>query len=530
MSQAISIPVIPESAPFSTAQRAWLNGFLAGMLSRQRSDTKPEMPATPATQVAPAQEESFPWHDPALSMDERLKLADGKPFDRVLMSAMAQLDCGACGYVCQTYSEAIARGEDKDLNKCAPGGKETARKLKDLIANRSSFAPATVEVTVKSKSISKPAGYDRNNPFPAALLECKPLNGPRSAKDTRFVSLDLSGSGLLYRAGDALGIYPENCPDTVQWIVDQLDASGNDSVPIPSGKKAHLAEALQRHYTITKPSDALLELLMTSATDASERTQLKAMLDGDGAAAGIEVLDLLRQFRSARPKLDQFVAALLPMQHRLYSISSSPRTTPEQVHLTVGVVRFLSSAGRQCKGVASTFLAERLAPGQKVRVFVHPAKHFGLPKDPRTPMIMVGPGTGIAPFRSFLYERKAIGAPSRNWLFFGDQRQEHDFLYRDELEGFVKDGLLTRLDLAFSRDQKQKLYVQHRMMENAAELWNWLKEGAHFYVCGDAKRMAHDVDLALRSIVEREGGMSADAAKAYVAEMSKAGRYQRDVY
>jgi sulfite reductase (NADPH) flavoprotein alpha-component len=489
------------------------------------------MPANPPAPIVEQQEETFPWHDPALSLEERLKLADGKPFDRVLMSAMAQLDCGACGYVCKTYSEAIARGEDSDLSKCAPGGRDTARRLKELIANRTAYAPATVEVSVKGKAIAKAAGYDRNNPFPAPLLECKPLNGPRSAKDTRFISLDLSGSGLTYRAGDALGVYPENCPDTVQWIIDQLDASSSQLVTIPTGgRTVPLSEALLKHYTIAKPSDALLELLMKSATDASEQVQLRAMLDGDGAPAGIEVLDLLRQFKSARPKLDQFIGTLLPLKLRLYSISSSPRTTPEQVHLTVGVVRLLNPAGRQCKGVASTFLSERLAPGQKARVFIHPAKHFGLPRDPRTPVIMVGPGTGIAPFRSFLYERKAIGAPCRNWLFFGDQRQEHDFLYQEEIEAFLTEGLLTRLDLAFSRDQEEKVYVQHRMMENSAELWRWLQDGAHLYVCGDARRMAHDVDLALKVIVEQEGGMSPEQAKAYVADLTKSGRYQRDVY
>jgi sulfite reductase (NADPH) flavoprotein alpha-component len=228
--------------------------------------------------------------------------------------------------------------------------------------------------------------------------------------------------------------------------------------------------------------------------------------------------------------VQQLVETLLPLEPRLYSISSSPRTTPNQVHLTVGVVRYLNSAGRQCKGVASTFLAERLKPGAKARMFIHPSGNFRLPRDPRTPIIMVGPGTGIAPFRSFLFERRAIAAPCRNWLFFGDQHQEHDFLYREEIEQFHRDGLLTRLDVAFSRDQAEKLYVQHRMLEQGAELWKWLNDGAHFYVCGDASRMARDVDAALRTLIEQHGGMPTDAAKDYLANLSKAGRYQRDVY
>lgn len=527
MSTAISIPVIPDSAPFTPPQRAWLNGFLAGLLGAQRTTA----PATPqATAPAVEQEETFPWHDPALPMEERLKLAENKPLERVLMAAMAQLDCGACGYICKTYSEAIARGQDKDLSKCAPGGRDTVRKLKELLANRDSFAPATVDVSVNGKPAAVAKGYDRNNPFPAPLLECKPLNSPQSVKDTRFVALDLTGSKLMYTAGDALGVYPENCSDLVQWIVNALDAAGTETVTTPQGSRVSLYEALLKHFTITKPSDSLLELLTKSAKDASDREKLKAMLDGDGAPPGIEVLDLLTQYKSARISVEDFVGALSPLSPRLYSISSSPRTTPNEVHLTVGIVRFLNSANRQCQGVASTYLAERVKAGNQVRVFVHKSSHFGLPKDPRVPIIMVGPGTGVAPFRSFLYERRAIGAECKNWLFFGDQRQEQDFLYRDELESFQKDGLLTRLDLAFSRDQSEKIYVQHRMLENGPELWRWLQEGAYFYVCGDAKRMAHDVDSALKKIVQEQGGMSPDSAKAYVAEMTTAGRYQRDVY
>jgi sulfite reductase (NADPH) flavoprotein alpha-component len=198
--------------------------------------------------------------------------------------------------------------------------------------------------------------------------------------------------------------------------------------------------------------------------------------------------------------------------------------------LTVGVVRYVGHGGRGCKGVCSTYLAERIRPGQKVRVFVHPSPRFGLPSNPDAPMIMVGPGTGIAPFRSFLQHRRAARHPGRNWLFFGDQRSRFDFLYEPDLKGYVADGTLTQLDTAFSRDGEQKLYVQHRMIEHAAELWNWIKDGGHFYVCGDAKRMAADVDQALRAIVAEQGRMGGADADAYVTEMARTGRYQRDVY
>jgi sulfite reductase (NADPH) flavoprotein alpha-component len=254
------------------------------------------------------------------------------------------------------------------------------------------------------------------------------------------------------------------------------------------------------------------------------------MLNGDGAPEGTEVLDLLLKYPSARPSPESLVAALAPISPRLYSIASSRAAHPDEVHLTVGVVRYLNCHGRQCKGVASTYMADRLKPGMKVRVFLQTSHGFRLPADPNTPVIMVGPGTGIAPFRAFLEERHATGAKGKNWLFFGDQHEAHDFLYRDEIEQYQRGGTLSRIDTAFSRDSDQKLYVQHRMAERGQELWDWLQSGAYFYVCGDAKRMAKDVDNALKAIVAKHGGMSDEAAAGYVSEMAKNKRYLRDVY
>jgi sulfite reductase (NADPH) flavoprotein alpha-component len=349
-------------------------------------------------------------------------------------------------------------------------------------------------------------------------------------KDTRFVSLDLSGSGLAYKVGDALGVFPENDPDLVSWTVDALEATGAEEVIAPDGPKVSLYDALHKHYSLGKPTDLMLELLINSAVEPAEAAALKRLLDADGCPEGDGVLDLLKQFPSARPSVEEFVSALNPLQPRLYSISSSMKAHPGEVHLTVGVVRYVNGRGRQCKGVCSTFFADRVRPGQQARVFVHASHGFGVPTSGDVPMIMVGPGTGIAPFRAFLEERKAAGANGKNWLFFGDQRRAYDFLYEQELTAWHQDGLLTRLDLAFSRDQKEKIYVQTQMLENGAEIWKWLEEGAHFYVCGDAKRMATDVDAALKRIIAEQGGMSAEAAKAYVAEMTRAKRYQRDVY
>lgn len=544
----MAIPVLPESAPFSAAQRSWLNGFFAGLLGFDGGTATPAVNGSanghaPSANghAAPAVAEDFPWHDPGLKLDERLKLADGKPHARVLMAAMAQLDCGACGYLCQSYSEAIANGEEKDLSKCSPGGKETAKKLKELQANRKALptveanghAPGTNGTAPKpsANGHSVAPTFDRKNPFHAPLLDCRALTAPGSQKDVRFVSFSLRGSGLKYEVGDALGLMPENDPELVEQVLRAMGARGDEIVNVAGGLRVHAFDALAKHCVITRVSDDLAALLAASASDPSEASTLQTLVkdDVEGIPAGWDVLDLLEQFPSARAPVADMVAALSPLQPRLYSISSSLKAHPEEVHLTVGVVRY-TQGSRLRKGVASNFLTETLRVRQKAGVFVHTSPGFRLPSDGNVPIVMVGPGTGIAPYRAFLEERAATGATGKNWLFFGDQKCETDFLYREELAGFQKSGVLTRLDTAFSRDQAEKIYVQHRMMQNAKELWHWLESGAHFYVCGDARRMALDVDHALHAIVAEQGGLSADAAKDYVRELSKAKRYQRDVY
>jgi sulfite reductase (NADPH) flavoprotein alpha-component len=522
------IPVLPASAPFSPAQRAWLNGFFAGLFSRSNASIPHGEPTSDfgELEVVVSEDEPMPWHDPSLSLDERLNLTEDKPQSRKLMAAMAQLDCGACGYICQTYAEAIASGEEKDLTRCAPGGRDTAKKLKELVA----LVPAD-QITVKGKSPTKPRSR-RENHFEARLLKNTRLNAPTSTKDTRHIVFDLHGTGLSYKAGDALGVIPENCPDTVGWIIEALDASGAEAVTSPAGESISLHEALLRHYTITAPSPDLIKLLAEVATDEIETKRLAELAadDGPGIPAGEEIVDVLQRFPSAQPSVSRFFSTLVPIRPRLYSISSSPNMNPDEVHLTVGVVRYVNGQNRQCKGVCSTYLAERLQPGRKAKVFVHASQTFAPPIDPAAPMIMVGPGTGIAPFRAFLQDRVGSGGRGKNWLFFGDQRREQDFLYRAEIESWLLDGTLTRLDVAFSRDQKEKVYVQDRILEKSREIWAWLQQGAYFYVCGDAKRMAKDVDEALKKIVAEQGNMSPDAAAEFVAKLARDKRYARDVY
>ena len=518
----MSAVMIPDAAPFSPEQRAWLSGFFSGLVNVPGGTPAGVTVADPATA-----EEEFPWHDPALPMDERMQLAEGKPPARRLMAAMAQLDCGACGYLCETYSAALADGAERDLTKCTPGGKETSRKLKELLATvtiNGAAAPAIKKVATDHGS----GQYTRDHPFPARLVQCAPLNKSGSAKDTRHVVFDLRNSGLTYKVGDALGLFPENSPRVVQHLLEALRASGAEDVVGRDGHWVSLRHALLHERTITKPGDDLLALLAQIATDPTEKQQLeKFAVEGMSDDDHRHVLDLLHDYPSARPAPEPFAAALSLMQPRLYSISSSLLAHPNQVHLTVGLVRWKNRKGRPVDGVASTFMSDHIRPGQHVRVFVHPSAKFGLPKDKSAPVIMVGPGTGIAPFRAFLQERRVDRHPGKNWLFFGDQRADQDFLYRDELAEMQRDGVLTRLDTAFSRDQAAKVYVQDRMAEHGAELWKWLGAGASFYVCGDAQRMAKDVDAMLKTVCSRHGGVDGES---YVEAMAKDGRYQRDVY
>lgn len=533
------VPVLPETAPFSPAQRAWLNGFFAGLLNSGPAPMDLPGISLPDRPAAPEPEEELPWRDAALPLEERVKLAEGRPQELRLMAAMAQLDCGSCGYECRSYAAAIARGEETDLGRCVPGGRDTARMLKTLVKEGVTPLPVLPAVPHRNGSgvngAAKQNGtgaHDRKNPFPATVLEARCLNAEGSEKDVRHISLDLQGSGMKYEVGDALGVYPENCPDLVDGILRALAATGEEEVRTRSGEMLPVRDALLHKCSLHRPGDGILALLAGWARDGAEADRLRVLQeeDADGYLEGKDLLDLLEAFPTARGAVAELVPLLAPLQPRLYSIASSLKAHPEQVHLTVGMVRYsLDGSERGRKGVASTFLGER-CEGRPARVFIQPSHGFRLPEAGTTPVIMVGPGTGIAPFRAFLQERKAAGATGKNWLFFGDQRASRDFLYREELEAYQRSGHLTRLDTAFSRDQQEKVYVQNRMREAAAELWAWLEQGAHFYVCGDAQRMAKDVDRALQEIVAEQSGRSAEEAAAYVAELKRSRRYQRDVY
>ena len=518
------VNLIPEDAPFEAGQREWLNGLISALAGWEGS-------LGGAEQGGGEAKESFPWHDPAMAMDERMALAEGKPYERQLMAAMAQLDCGQCGYLCKTYAEAIAF-DGEAVNRCVPGAKETERKLKELVAEHEAANTGNkADEFAEAKPAPKPKKTaplgTRDNPLMARLKSSTPLNADGSSKDTRHVVVDLGDSGVAYTAGDSMGIFPENDPRTVDAILADLDVSGGESVRV-EGQDKLLRQALLKDRDVTKPSDEVIALLAEHAGDADEAEDLK-MLAGRGAEEGQTLLELLRVYPSARPPLQGLVDELGPLQPRLYSIASSSKQHPAEIHTTVAVVK-TAVYGRGYKGVASTFLAKRLSRHGEVPIYIQRSDEFRVNADPDHPAIMIGPGTGIAPFIAFLQEREALEHAGKNWLFFGNPESAKDHIYRDQLEVWRKTGLISRLTLAFSRDQQDKVYVQTRMLEQAREFWAWLQAGAVIYICGDASRMAKDVDAALHRIVAEQGNMSDKAAARYVAALSDHHRYLRDVY
>jgi len=525
------IEIIPSSAPFSEAQRSWLNGFFAGLLSTDgpASLSTEQGAAVLQGPTGDADDGEAPWHDQTMPISDRMKLAAGRPLRRRMMAAMAQQDCGQCGYNCHDYSDAIAGKAELRLNLCVPGGKETARMLKTLHEElekapaASSEAPA---VPVRAVAAAAEPGRSRDNPVPATFLSRRLLNKPGSEKETWHIDFDLSGCGLDYVVGDSFGIFARNDVGHVDQIIALLGASHTTEV-----RGRTLRDVLLDEVSLAPAPDTLFELI-SFVTGGAQREKARALAQGedpDGDAATLDVMAALQKFSSVRPHPEAFVEALEPLQPRLYSISSSHNATPGKLSLTVDCVRYLVGK-RKRLGLASVFLAERINPGDRLKVYVQKAHGFALPQDRTTPIIMIGPGTGIAPFRAFLLDRKATGAPGKNWLFFGHQRSDYDFFYSDELNAMKTSGLLTRMSLAWSRDGSKKFYVQDRMREVGRELWTWLAEGAHIYICGDAKRMAKDVERTLVDIVAQFGARSTDEAVGFVVELKKKGRFQQDVY
>ena len=375
------------------------------------------------------------------------------------------------------------------------------------------------------------SGYTRKNPFPAPLRVHKRLCSPESVKDTRHFELSLDGSGVDYTVGDSLGVFPENDSELVDEMLRALGFDGEEAVTLKGGEETSLRRALTTDFAITGTSRKFIKDIAERSGDSELQNLLKPEMAKElkKHLDGREVIDFLLKFPSVKYEATEFVGLLAKLQPRLYSIASSLKAHPEEVHLTVARVEY-ETFGRNRKGVCSTFMCDRVADGETMRVFNHVSKGFRPPEDPATSMIMIGPGTGIAPFRAFVEERRATGATGKNWMFFGNPHQAHDYCYKDEFESYVADGSLARLDLAWSRDQAHKIYVQHKIQEASAEIWAWVDSGSHFYVCGDAIYMAGDVDKALQEAIQTHGGRSEEEAAEYVKQMKKDKRYQLDVY
>jgi len=586
--------MLPDSSPFSPDQRKALDSLLAGLDALQRgwlSGFLAAGSAAPAVAAAPVSAgrltvlygtESGNSEELA---DRTVKEAKKKGF-KAVMKNMAELTPkdlekeenllvivstwgeGEAPETAVTFHKAFMEEElmlDKvKFSVCALGdtsyekfceiGKQFDARLEKLGAKRVSgrvdcdvdyedaytgwFADALKEF-LPEPIIAVHAGYPapvsvefgKKNPFFSEVSENILLNGEGSAKETIHVELSLAGSGLSYEPGDALAVQPHNCAAMVKDVINAAKLIGTEEIEVKGTGKKLLADALREDFDITALSKAVLKKL----AEASGSKTLAGLLD-EGAKEklreyieGREIIDALVDFAPEGLSAEALTGIFRKLPVRLYSIASSPLAHPDEVHLTVSAVRY-EAHGRTRKGVCSTFLTDVAKTGERVPIFVQPNKNFRLPADNGTAIIMVGPGTGVAPFRSFVEHRSAEGAIGKNWLFFGDQRYTYDFLYQLEWQDFLKDGHLSKLDLAFSRDQPEKVYVQDKMLENGEELYSWLEGGAHFYVCGDASRMAADVHEALISIVKNFGAKSREEAEEYVENLKKSKRYQRDVY
>lgn len=569
---------IPDNAPFTAEQRKWLSEFLGNILAQAQAPAGPAVPVTIlfGSQTGTAEglakklfktlkKGNFEPNIQDMGSYDRSRLpkesnllvitstyGDGEPPDSALelhtwlMGDSAPrlegvnfsvLSLGDSSYpdFCQCGIEFDERLEQLGANRIYPRvdvdvdpEEPYAIWSKGVIALLAPQGSAIAASSVVSDEIEE-VGYSKKNPFPSSVLKNYNLNGP-GLKHTHHIELSLENSELTYEVGDALGVYPENPASVVDEIITALPFRAG-VVPTSTGEEVSLRDALIHHYDIGNINKSLIVKWQERSGSPFLRSLVAAdsREEWDKFCWGRDLIDLALDYPADFSDGEDFVSVLKKLQPRLYSIASSPKAHPGEVHLCVGIVRY-DSHGRKRGGICSTYLSDRLTNETKPGVFVHHNAAFRLPKDGNVPVIMVGPGTGIAPFRAFLEERKATGAKGKNWLFFGNPYAATDFLYGEELKAFQKEGVLTRMDLAWSRDQKKKIYVQNLMLNEGAELWKWLQEGAAFYVCGDASRMAKDVDAALMTIAKQHGGLSEEEAGAYISQLKKDKRYLRDVY
>ena len=597
-----TMPIIPDSAPFSPEQRAWLHGFLAGVFATTQpvavADPPPSLKIAVlyATQSGTAEGlarkvakelkakghiaslASLEGYTPAALAEERYAIViastygDGdapdcaqpfyeklcvEHFPRYQDLSYCVLALGDshyehfCKFGADLDNKLAALGAvrlldrvdcDVDLDEAFAGWKQALyRRMGEIVASRPARnAPpsAAGQIASRTAPAALPSGIggasaapSRDNPFLAPLVDKRPLTGDASTKLTMHLAFSIADADLRYEAGDACAVIPQNDFALVEEIIGALNFSPEAPVLLPKAATTSLTDALTNHLQITRLTRKMIEAYAT----IGNCRDLFALLAPE-QQPGLEkytwdrgLIDLIHDYPGVLHNPADLVAMLPKLSPRLYSISSSPAAHAGEIHTTIAVVRYRSH-NRERGGVCSTLLADRTATGERRPIYIQPNKKFRLPADPGAPIIMVGPGTGVAPFRGFLHERRAVGATGKNWLFFGERSAASDFLYREELQGMLADGHLMRLDTAFSRDQQEKVYVQDRILEHAAQLWSWIEDGASIYVCGDASRMAKDVHTALLAVMETQGGMDHDAAQGYVQTMKEQHRYHRDVY
>jgi len=586
------IPFIPEDAPFTSEQRAWLNGLLAGLFSNQTTpaaqiETKPShrIAVLYASQSGTAEglarkiakELKAQGHQPAVSTlagyspaalaAEKYALifastyGDGEapdgvqPFFEELclehFPRYESLSYAVFALGDHHYEHFCKFGKDLDTKLAALGANRLVNRVDcdvdveeplarwkqelfpRLLENRARGNSLAIEVTPQQEvdTPAPSAAFTRDNPVFAPLVEKKDLTHHKSTKTTLHLAFSIEGTGMHYEAGDACGVLPQNDSNLVAEILQKLHFNGNELVQNGKPEPVTLHDALTHHLQITR----LNRKMVSEYAQQGQCAKLLALLDLkqqpelDRYLYGRGLIDLLLEYPGVIQTPEELVAILPKLSPRLYSISSSPLAHAGQIHTTVAVVRY-QAHNRERGGVCSTLFADRASISDRLPLYIQPNKRFRMPVDKDAPMIMIGPGTGIAPFRGFLHERRALGAKGKNWLFFGERSAATDYLYREELETMLADGHLTRLDTAFSRDQQDKIYVQDRMIEQSAQFWSWLQDGASVYVCGDASRMAKDVHAALQKIVETQGAMSSTAAEEYVDSLKAQHRYHRDVY
>ena len=603
------VPYIPDNAPFTPEQRAWLNGFLAGVFSNAPADSAPEPLLTIKIAVLYASQSgnaeglarkvakelkskghvatlaALEGYTPASLSAERYAVliastyGDGDPPDAVqpfynqlciehfprfenLSYAVLALGDSNYEHFCKFGRDLdeklqslgafrLCARVDCDVDFEAPFAQWKATLFESIaeiaaarpkagpaetnasarVSDPSQLGPLKVAPNAHSKAAAKTSRHTRENPFLAPVLDKRPLTRDISTKQTLHMAFSTAGSQVTYEAGDACGVFAQNDPLLVEEILHKLKFSSEMMVEVPKAGTVSLRGALLDHMQITRLNRKMVEAYATiggcqplvALLEVECQAQLETYMQDRG------LIDLIYEYPEVLRDPADLVAMLPRLSPRLYSISSSPAAHAGEIHTTVAVVRYRSH-NRERGGVCSTMFADRTQPEGRLPIYIHPNTNFRLPKEHDRPIIMIGPGTGIAPFRGFLHERRALGATGKNWLFFGERSAATDFLYREELESMRKDHFLTRLDLAFSRDQEHKIYVQDKMLEHAQLFWQWLEQGASVYVCGDAARMAKDVDRTLHAIVQQQSGMSGDAAQEFVQGLKDQHRYHRDVY